>query len=299
MSYRELYLIQRPLSFGGAEIGRERSKISVLGVPFDSTTSFRPGQRFAPIKIREASIGMETNAYFVDGYLEDLPIYDEGDLAIVPGDVKETIERVRRVSAEIFGEGRLLASIGGEHTITIGLVRGARDAGLRPCLLVFDAHLDLRDEYLGTRYSHASTFRRLIEGGGERIVYVGARAFAREEVELAERVGAEIFSPRKIDLMGTANVLSAVKRSLEPCRSVYISIDLDAYDPSFAPGVGNPEPMGLSPKELLPLLASLVDERLVGIDIVEVSPPYDQGDITSVLAAKTLAEALIAYKRFI
>lgn len=299
MSYRELYLIKKPISFAGREGSGEKARIRVIGVPFDSTASFRPGQRFAPAKIREASIGMETNGYFAEGYLEDLPIEDEGDIAVVPGDAKESIERVRKVSAEMFGEKRMVAIIGGEHTVTIGAVRGARDAGIRPCLLVFDAHLDLRDEYLGYRYSHASTFRRLLEGGGERLIYVGARAFAKEEAELAERIGAEIFSPRKIDLMGTANVLSAVRRALEPCKSIYISIDMDAYDPSFAPGVGNPEPMGLSPREMLPLIASLVDERMIGIDVVEVSPPYDSGEITSILAAKTLAEALISYGRFI
>ncbi|MEN2999682.1 MAG: agmatinase [Acidilobaceae archaeon] len=294
--YREAYLVSSPGRFGGIEKSREKALISVLGVPLDSTASFRPGQRFGPLQVRAVSPELESNAYAGEGYLEEVPFYDEGDIAVAHGDVAESLERIAKVVQELLSEGKRVALIGGEHTLTVGVIKGMRAFGLRPCLLVLDAHLDLRDDYLGVRYSHASTFRRVLELLGDvPLVYIGSRAFAREEIALARsKPKVLLLPPRSVEGMGLANVLASARRALSECKSVYLSIDMDVYDPSFAPGVGNPEPPGLSPREVLPLLSGLVDERLVGVDVVELSPPYDPGGVTAVLAAKTLQEVLIS-----
>lgn len=296
MSLRDLFLVRRPLVFGGFEVERGRARFSLLGFPFDSTSSHRSGQRYGPLFVREASMNIESNGYVATGFVEDVPVYDEGDLAVVHGDVVESVERLSKVVAELVGEGRRVVVIGGEHVATIGVIKGYRAGGFKPCLLVFDAHLDLRYEYLGVKYSHASTFRRVLEILGDtELVYVGVRAYSREEMELAKsKPGVTVITPRNLELLGLANIVAGVRRSLARCESVYVSIDMDVYDPSQAPGVGNPEPGGLTSRELLPIIANTVDERVVGLDLVEVAPPYDAGGVTSVLAAKTLQEALIA-----
>ncbi|MCX8165463.1 MAG: agmatinase [Acidilobaceae archaeon] len=295
--YREAYVISSPLRFGGMEKSRQKALISILGVPLDSTASFRPGQRFGPLHVRAVSPELESNAYAADGYLEEVPFFDEGDIAVSHGDVVETLERISRVVQELLAEGKRIALVGGEHTITVGALKGAKAFGLRPCLVVLDAHLDLRDDYLGVRFGHASTFRRALELLGEvPIVYIGSRAFVREEIALAKsRPNIMLLTPRSIESLGLANVIGSARRALSECKKVYFSIDMDVYDPAYAPGVGNPEPSGLSPREVLPLLSSLVDERFIGVDVVELSPPYDAGGVTAVLAAKTLQEVLISF----
>jgi agmatinase len=295
LGLRDLFLVRRPLVFGGFEVERDRARFSLLGFPFDSTSSHRSGQRYGPLFVREASMNIESNGYTASGFVEDVPVYDEGDLAVVHGDVVESVERLSKVVEDLVRDGRRVVVIGGEHVATIGVIRGFRAGGFKPCLLVFDAHLDLRYEYLGVKYSHACTFRRVLEMLGDiELVYVGVRAYAREEMELARsKPGITIITPRNLELLGLANTVASVKRSLSRCESLYVSIDIDVYDPSQAPGVGNPEPGGLTSRELLPLIANTVDERVVGIDVVEVTPPYDVGGVTSILAAKTLQEALI------
>ncbi|MCX8195654.1 MAG: agmatinase [Acidilobaceae archaeon] len=296
MSYREAYVVPSPQKFGGLERRREKAHISILGVPLDSTASYRPGQRFGPLYVRAASPEIESNAYSGEGFLEEVPFYDEGDVTVAHGDVPESLERTSRVVQELLTEGRRVALLGGEHTITVGALRGLKAFGARPCLLVFDAHLDLREDYLGVRLSHASTFRRALEILGEvPTVFIGARAFSREELALARsRSNIEVITPRALEAMGTANVISKARRALSDCKAIYLSVDLDVYDPSYAPGVGNPEPPGLSPREVLPLISALVDDRFLAVDVVELSPPYDAGGITAVLAAKTLQEILIS-----
>lgn len=296
MSLRDLYLIRRPLVFGGFEVDRGRARFSLVGFPFDSTSSHRSGQRYGPLFIREASMNIESNGYSVDGFIEDVAIHDEGDLAVVHGDVVESIERLSKVVEEIVGEGKRIIVIGGEHVATIGVIKGVRRAGFKPCMLVFDAHLDLRYDYLGVKYSHACVMRRVLEVLGDtQVVYVGVRAYSRDEIEIARsKQNLEIITSRAIEVMGLANVIAQVRRGLSKCDSVYVTIDIDVYDPSQAPGVGNPEPGGLTARELLPIIANVVDERVVGVDVVEVTPPYDHGGVTSILAAKTLQEALIA-----
>ena len=294
--YLDLYMVRGPL-FAGIDKPRERTYISVLGAPMEATVTYRAGQRRAPRAIRESSENIESSGYQVKGlYIEDVALYDEGDIALPPGDPAESLERVRRVVAEIASEGRLPVVIGGEHTVTLASYKGLVEAGLRPCMLVLDAHLDLRDEYMDVRVSHATVMRRVSELLGEsRMVFIGSRAYSREEAELASRLGnIRVIEARDLALVGMANAASWATDFLSGCRHLYISIDMDVYDPAYAPGVGNPEPGGLGPAEVLGLIARVTDERLVGADLVEVTPDYDPSGVTSILAAKTLQELLLA-----
>ncbi|MDM7274941.1 MAG: agmatinase [Thermoprotei archaeon] len=296
MGYVDLYVVRRPLTFAGIEGDRGRALFSVVGVPFDSTSTHRTGQRYGPLFVREASMNIESNGYSVEGFIEDVPFYDEGDVGVVHGSVGVTIDRVSKVVSEIAGEGRVPVVIGGEHTITLGVIRGLKATGLRPCVLAFDAHFDLRLNYLSNTLSHACTMRRVLEElGGVNIAFIGVRGFDREELSFANgNPQITYYTPRTLESMGVASVVSEVKKFLSECGELYITVDMDVYDPAYAPGVGNPEPGGLTSREALPMLAALVDERVVGLDVMEVTPQYDVGGVTSMLAAKTLQEALIA-----
>ncbi|MCE4610960.1 MAG: agmatinase [Desulfurococcales archaeon] len=295
MSISELYLVDYPLTFYGSPSRRD-AKFNIIGVPFDSTSSYRSGQRFAPRALREASLNIEGNGYAVGGSIDDVSISDLGDVAVIHGDVSSTLERVAIVVKEVASRGSIPVLVGGEHTITLGALRGLLRAGVRPCLLVLDAHFDLRSEYLGFRFSHATVMRRVTEEVGVKIFYVGVRAYDNEEVAIAEGMaGIGYITAWNFDVLGVKGVVAKARSFLGECDSIYISIDMDVYDPAYAPGVANPEPGGLPPGKVLPLIAHLAaDERVVGLDLVEVAPPHDCGDITSILAAKTLQQALIA-----
>ncbi|MCE4598944.1 MAG: agmatinase [Desulfurococcales archaeon] len=294
-SYLDLF-ITSPLSFGGLEqVDREDALYIVVGAPFDSTSSFRGGQRFAPYSIRLASSNIESNGYYLrDLYIEDLRIRDEGDIALPPGNASEAVERIRKVTSELVGIDKRLVVIGGEHIITLGVIKGLVDVGIRPCIVVFDAHYDLRWEYMGEKLSHATVMRRILELFPTRIVYIGVRAYDKEEVDLAvSKPLIEEITVGDVNRLGPINIASSIKRFLDGCKHVHITIDMDAYDTAYAPGVSTPEPGGLTPRELLYILHEAIDDRVVSIDIVEVTPPYDCNGITSILAAKTLQEALL------
>ncbi|MCE4628257.1 MAG: agmatinase [Desulfurococcales archaeon] len=297
MSYRELYVEEAPLRFAGITVPYERARYVVIGVPFDSTSSYRPGSRFAPLHVREASLNIESNSLLgLEAFIEDAPIYDSGDLAVVHGDPGATLERLSIVVSEIAGEGKIPVLIGGEHTLTAGAARGLARTGLRPCFVVFDAHLDLRDEYLGVRLSHACALRRSLEASaGAKAVVVGARAYSREEMEYVEasRGAVKVYTPIDVERLGPRNVAREIRSFLSQCRHVYLSFDIDAIDPSEAPGTGTPEPMGLTARDALLILASVIDRRLVAADLVEVNPLLDASGITSVLGARIVQEVIL------
>ncbi len=292
-----VYINETPNHFGGYRPRREASLYSVLGVPYDSTTSFRPGQRFAPESIRVSSAYIEFYSMHAGLDVDNIPIYDEGDLAVVPGDAHATISRLAEVISSLAEEGRVPIILGGEHTITMGVVSGLRKVLGSFCMIVFDAHFDLREEYLGSRLCHATFMRRVIENvRPEKIYYIGVRGFSEGERRLADSVDyIEYSSPLEISRLGEENIAAVVRRSVAPCKRLYISIDLDVLDPAFAPGVGNPEPLGLSALSLVSLLHEIIDERLIGLDVVELSPPFDQGGVTSILAARLVVEAVAAH----
>ncbi len=294
MGIGSLYITQTMRRFAGIE-GSEKSRYRILGVPFDSTTSYRPGARFAPDSVRQAAAALESNSFFLrDLYLEDAAPYDEGDVAVSIGDVAETLTRIEAAVAEVASHG-IPILIGGEHTITLGAYKAL--SSKKPCMVVFDAHLDFRDDYLGLKVGHATFMRRLIESRQPpKIVYLGVRAFSKEEAEAVRKLPyITIRGPQDFISLGPVNVASSVVSELRACDSVYISVDMDVFDTAYAPGVGNPEPLGLTPLDVLSVINKIVDERLVGADVVEVSPTYDPSGVTSSLAAKVILELILKH----
>jgi len=304
VSLAELYLNPTPSCFGGSCVEKSKARVYVLGVPYDGTVSWRPGAREAPHTIRVAAANIEFYSFRLDVDVEEIPIADIGDLA-VSFDVKETLKRLSIVVHELaqtLGRQHLLVVLGGEHTITLGVFEGLAKAELDPCLLVFDAHLDCRDEYMGSRLTHATFSRRLVESYGyNRTFHLGTRAACREEVEFVRRKNIHYLTSFEIRFLGLREVARRVLAWLKqsPCKTLYISVDMDAYDPAYAPGVSTPEPDGLEPWMMLELLDHIVlhsTKPLVAVDIVEVSPPYDSSGITSVLAARTIVELIAAHQ---
>lgn len=276
-------LLQRTRPFGCIE--REGKQVVILGVPLDSTATHRPGTRFAPNAIREAACSLELYSYATEADMEDLGITDLGDVAIPQGDVHVALENIKAVARGVYEEypGSLKVFLGGEHLITLPIVRAAGRSVDR--VVVFDAHLDLRDEYLGSRFNHA-TFARRLADEGYSLIYIGSRAFSREELRfLAGAKDVEVIPARRMREGGAR---------LGNLGRVYVSIDIDVLDPAYAPGTGAPEPLGMAPLELLDALKGVIEssEKIVGMDVVEVNPLVDPSGATSFLAAKLVLEAV-------
>jgi agmatinase len=277
----------RTTAFGGVESTFEDAEYVVLGVPFDFTSTYRPGSRFAPAAIREASWNLEGYSLRSGIDAERLAVHDLGDLDVL-GDVRGTLHRLRRVVNEIVSRAKVPVVLGGEHTVTYGCLDAFDDD---VAVLCFDAHLDLRDEYIGRKLSHATFMRRICERiGGDRVFHVGVRAVSPNELDFAETTGVDYVTAR--DLTGDwRGVLATLTDRLRPFDRVYLTLDLDVVDPAYAPAVGNPVPEGLSPTLLLDVLEPLCDARVVGVDVVEVAPTYDTGG-TPVLAAHLVYNVL-------
>jgi len=297
ITYRELFT-SHPSTFGGTQRTYEESDYIVLGVPFDATSTYRVGARFAPLAVREASLNIETYSFRSEVDFEDLTIHDLGDLHVT-GSAEETLRRLESVVVEVLDSRKVPVLIGGEHTITLGAVRALRAAcGSEGNLTVLslDAHLDLRDEYMGQRLSHTTFMRRINEEAKPRIIEVGVRAACREEIRYAEDSGIRIFTALEVMRRGPRDVAEQIRGILKGCRCTYLTIDMDVLDPAFAPAVQNPEPDGLTMHDLLEILDGVCDRRVAAFDIVEVAPDYDEG-VTSIAAAKIIFEVLCRLKK--
>lgn len=287
LSKRELYC-SPPLQFGGYTRRYEDSDYVILGVPFDYTSTFRSGARFAPNQIRAASANLETYSLRFGVDAEDIKVGDAGNLDIT-GDVEETLKRVREVTENFIVDRKLPILIGGEHTLTLGAVEAL---GEKTAVICFDAHLDLRDEYLGQRITHATFMRRICESiGPENVTVVGVRAVSKEEMKFAEESGVNIIDMMELRRSGTKKCGETLKKFVHDHDEIYISIDMDVLDPSIAPAVQTPEPEGLLLHELLNLLTEGCTRKPKALDLVEVTPIYDNG-ITSIHAAKIIFETL-------
>ncbi|ABM79929.1 agmatinase [Hyperthermus butylicus] len=301
MGIAELYLSRSSLLFGGVEVPLERAEAVIVGVPFDYTSSYRPGSRFAPRAIREAAANIEFYSLRANLDVENIGISDLGDIA-VSSQPLETLQRIEQVTRELLEnmQDKLLIVLGGEHTITLGVAKALAATREQPlCLIVFDAHLDLRQEYMGEKYSHASVMRRVVEQVTSNIFYIGARAFTSEEFSYMRSHGLQMVTPQQARLLGLAEIVRRIRNwaKSSECKTLYISFDIDAYDPAYAPGAANPEPDGLETWLALELLHRIIIEvpaTIAVFDLVEVSPPYDCSWITSILAAKTVVEAIAA-----
>lgn len=286
MGSLKLYINTSPIVFGGVQRSFSEAFFVVLGFPFDSTSSYHPGARFGPLAIREASLNIETWSWRAGMDFEDLGCHDLGDLAIVLGDVHETLRRAQEVLEDLYTARKIPIVLGGEHTITLASARTQRNAAL----ICFDAHFDLRNEYLSQRVSHATVMRRVLEVVNPEFIYwIGVRATCREEQELLRSRKLNYMTPWDLRKLGTLEAARRVKEKIKEANKVYISVDVDVLDPAYAPDVGNPEPEGLTPSELLDMLKLLVDARVIGADIVEVVPIGGRG-LSAIQAAKIACE---------
>lgn len=220
--------------------------------------------------------------------LEKVAVHDWGDVDIVE-DLTETLDRVRSVSSELLNAKKIPIMVGGEHSIT----KAAADALPEDTGLVsFDAHLDLRDEFLGEKLSHATFMRRISERlGSDHIMEIGIRAFSKPELEFTRKSGVTMITPQDLRNAGISKTAERIRGFLSGFTHSYVTVDIDVLDPAFAPGVGNPEPDGLSTDELLTLVDATMDKNVVGFDLVEVSPQLDTGQ-TAAVGVKVIFEAI-------
>ena len=250
----------------------------IFGIPYDSTQSFKTGSRFAPNAIREASWNLESYSLYFDYDLDFVRVADGGNVNC-DGNFEEISERVSKFLEEVKG---IPIAIGGEHSVSYMLARNLEDF----VYLVFDAHFDLRDSFDSNPFNHACTTRRIMELADD-VVIVGVRSGTKEEKEFAENVGLEVYYSWDLMDYGFDDVLD----SLEGKDRIYLSLDMDVFDPSFAPGVSTPEPFGISPIDFLRVLEE-VSDRVIAFDVVEVIP--DEQKITQTLAAKIILEFIAA-----
>jgi agmatinase len=290
MSNWELFVSQSNV-FGGIQTHLKKAKYVVFGVPFDVTSTYRTGARFGPNAVRHASQNIETYSFRSGIDAEDLLLHDLGDLHVSTSP-KRTVDMLKLVVEDLLTMKKVPVVIGGEHTITLGILEGLGAKARETAVVSFDAHLDVRKEFLGLTLSH-TTFMRVIneEVKPAKIVEVGTRAVCKEELVYAKEAGIDFFTSQLIQKEGAAQIIKRLKEELAPFERIYLTIDMDVLDPAFAPAVQNPEPEGLETHTLLDILCALCDKRVVGFDVVEAAPVYDQG-ISAINAAKVIFEVL-------
>lgn len=277
------------MTFIGCDAEYNESEIVLFGAPFDSTTSYRPGARFGSQAIRNESYGLETYSPYQGKDLTDYKIFDSGDLELPIGDTEKVLAEIQDCTEIILSSGKIPFMIGGEHLVTLGSVRAAAEKYPDLHIIHFDAHADLRDDYLGAKLSHACVLRRCWEVLGDgRITQFGIRSGDREEW----RWGKEhvMTHPFIVDM----EVLQETLRKLEG-KPVYFTLDLDVLDPSVFPGTGTPEPGGISFEELRRAVTRICSAaRIVGCDVNELSPALDASGASTAVACKIVREMLLA-----
>lgn len=274
-------------TFIGCDKPYEEADIVIFGAPFDSTTSFRPGTRFASKAIRGESFGLETYSPYQDKDLTDIAVFDSGDLELCFGDSEKALDAIEERADIILNDKKIPLMIGGEHLVTLGAVRAAYKKHPDMHLIQFDAHTDLREDYLGAKLSHASVIKRCHDFLGDgRIHQFGIRSGEKCEFEWAK----EHTELHRFNLSKLESSLSRIKGS-----KVYFTIDLDVLDPSVFPGTGTPEAGGISFLELLEgirLIEQYTD--IIACDVNELSPMYDQSGASTATACKIIRELLLA-----
>ncbi|MFA5676468.1 MAG: agmatinase [Christensenellales bacterium] len=273
-------------AFLGCEQNYNEADTVVFGAPLDATASFRPGARFATRAMRNDSYALETYSPYLDADMADRLVCDAGDLELCLGDTNRALEVIEQKTARILGDNKLPVMIGGEHLVTLGAVRAAVKKHPNIHIVHFDAHADLRDNYLGAKLSHATVMRRVwdITGDG-RIFQFGIRSGDREEYAFGEE-HTNIYG------FGFSGIEGVLKRLSG--KPVYFTLDLDILDPSVFPGTGTPEPGGVTFAQLLEAVYKVCSLDIVGCDITELCPVYDQSGISTAAALKILREMLLA-----
>ncbi len=272
--------------------------VAVLGVPFDAGTSYRPGARFGPQAVRQAS--RLVRAYHPDLDVQPfaaVQVVDAGDVPCTPFSIIEALGQIEDAARTLTSDGGALVTIGGDHTVALPLLRAAAARHGAVALVHFDAHLDTWDTYFGAPYTHGTPFRRAWEEElllADRCAHVGTRASLYDPSDLVEDDRMDFFrySTTDVAVQGVAPIGAALRERVGDAP-VYVSVDIDVLDPAHAPGTGTPEPGGLTTRELRALLASLDGVDVIGADVVEVAPAYDHAEITS-LAGASVAYDLLA-----
>ena len=275
-------------TFIGCESSFEQAAVVLYGAPFDSTTSFRPGARFGPSAIRHESFGLETYSPYQDKDLMDIRVFDSGDLELCFGSSELALSDIENRTKEILKAAKLPVLLGGEHLVTLAAVRAVFHEYPDLHIIHFDAHADLRDDYLGTKLSHACVLRRCHELlGDNRIHQFCIRSGEREEFQFAAQ--HTDFHPFTFD--GLKETVQELKEKKIP---VYFTIDLDCLDPSAFPGTGTPEAGGVSFLELLDAIRTVAQANIVGADLNELAPMLDVSGVSTATACKVLRELLLA-----
>lgn len=273
-------------TFIGFESEYDEASIVVFGCPFDGTTSFRPGTRFAPNVMRDESHGLETYSPYLDMDLSDYKIFDAGDLEFPFGNTKKVMDIIKDFTAKTVSDKKIPLMIGGEHLVTLPVVEAVYDEYKDLHVIHFDAHTDLRQDYMGEELSHATVIRRIWEFIGDNKIYqFGIRSGEREEFEWAK----EHTKLTKFNYNGLEEAIKELKD-----KPVYITIDLDVFDPSIFPGTGTIEPGGISFNDMMEIINLIKDLNIVGADIVELSPHYDRSGTSTAVACKVLRELALA-----
>ena len=268
----------------------QKADVAVVGVPFDSGVSYRPGARFGPAAIREASRLLRPYHPGLDfSPFEAVQVADAGDMAINPFNLDEAIDQVEQHADALVRAGSKLVTIGGDHTIALPLLRTMARRHGPVALLHFDAHLDTWDTYFGAPYTHGTPFRRAHEEGimdSSAVCHVGTRGplYGKKDLTDDQRMGFGIVTSADVMRQGVDSVVQALRERIG-ARPVYVSVDIDVLDPAHAPGTGTPEAGGMTSRELLEILRGLSGCDLVGADVVEVAPAYDHAEITSIAAS--------------
>lgn len=264
----------------------DNSDIVIFGAPFDSTTSYRPGTRFGPAAMRRESYGIETYSPRQDKDMTDYCYFDAGDIELPMGSSELALAQIEDMTGEILRDGKIPFMLGGEHLVTLGAVRAVHEKYNDLYIIQFDAHADLRDDYLGVKNSHACVMRRCYDLVGEKHIYQhGIRSGERMEFAFAKE--HTVMSP--FDLSGVDNTVEALRG-----KNVYLTIDMDVLDPSEFPGTGTPEAGGVLYNELLAALHKITSQlNIVALDMNELSPTYDPSGISTALCCKLLRELLL------
>ncbi|CAH2215446.1 agmatinase [Tepidibacter aestuarii] len=275
-------LFKNVSTFLGFEDEYEESKIVLFGSPFDGTTSFRPGTRFASNVMRSESYGLETYSPYLDKDLEDVKAFDAGDLEFPFGNPQKVLDEIHDFTAKILKDDKTPIMIGGEHLVSLGSIKAAYEKYNDMHLIHFDAHADLRDDYLGEKLSHASVIRRCWDFMGDgKIHQFGIRSGEKAEFEWAKKHT----NLTKFSCEGLKELIKKIGD-----KPVYITIDLDILDPSIFSGTGTPEPGGITFNEMMEAIKAMESLNIVGADIVELAPQYDTSGVSNAVACKILRE---------
>lgn len=273
-------------TFIGCEQSFDESEIVLFGAPFDGTTSFRPGTRFAMQAIRNDSYGLETYSPYLDKDLGEIAVFDGGDLDIPFGNTEKVLDKIFQYSKDVLENRKKFLMVGGEHLCSLPAIQATFEKYPNLHVIHIDAHTDLREHYLGEKLSHATVIRRCHDFlGDNRIFQFGIRSGLKEEFEWAsEHTYMERFS------------LDTVKEKIQELKDVpvYITLDLDVLDPGIFPGTGTPEPGGITYRELLQAIGEMQNlNHIVSADVMELSPPYDPTGASTAIACKTIREMLL------